>query len=42
VARLEVADARAAFIVGAKAELWATLASLDADPALLAQLLEKA
>lgn len=42
VARLEVADARAAFIAGAKSELWATVASLDAEPAQLTQLLEKA
>ena len=42
VARLEVADARQAFLAGAKAKLWVALASLEAEPAFLTQLTEKA
>ena len=42
VARLEVTDARQAFIAGAQEKLWAALEALEADAALLTQLTDKA
>ena len=42
VARLEVAEARQAFVASAQARLWAALDGLEPEPALLGQLLEKA
>ena len=42
VARLEVADARTAFVTSAQGKLWVALESLEAEPALLTQLTDKA
>lgn len=42
VARLEVTAARQAFVAGAQSRLWAALDALEAEPALLGQLMEKA
>lgn len=42
VARLEVAEARTAFVASAQAKLWVALESVEAEPAMLTQLIEKA